>query len=53
MKIDNLQDYVPESVAGFIGMYRISVNRICKQNTAVTCGYETYETLIVKEINKA
>ena len=49
MKIDRLQDYVPELVVGFIGMHRISANRIWKQSTAVTCGYIT---LVVKEVNK-
>ena len=46
---DYFLDYVPELVIGFIGMHRISANRILKQSTAVTCGYIT---LVVKEINK-
>ena len=50
VKIDYFQDYIPELVVGFIGIHRVSANRICKQNTAVTCGYKT---LVVKEISKA
>ena len=49
MKIDSLQNYVPELVVGFIGMHRISANRIWKQSTVVTCGYKT---LVGKGINK-
>ena len=41
VKIDSLQDYVPELVVGFIEMHRISANRIWKQSTVVTYGYKT------------